>query len=119
MKSLKQRLQDSGENTLNLELETEKAAESTAVPQPSEEGQKAAVKEEGPPQTLVTTPDANAAPAASSTAPSATSPVKSEEKDSKLPHINEDVFMAITAALREHRQGRESRAQSKDREVTL
>lgn len=114
MKSLKQRLQDSGENTLNLELETEKAAESTAVPQPSEEGQK-----EGPPQTLVTTPDANAAPAASSAAPSATSPVKSEEKDSKLPHINEDVFMAITAALREHRQGRESRAQSKDREVTL
>ncbi|XP_039863060.1 uncharacterized protein LOC120718577 isoform X2 [Simochromis diagramma] len=116
LKSLKQRLQDLGENTLNLELETEKAAESTAVPQPSEEGQKAAVKEEGPPQTLVTTPDANAAPAASSAAPSATSPVKSEEKDSKLPHINEDVFMAITAALREHRQGRESRAQSKDRE---
>ncbi|XP_026018602.1 zinc finger protein 638-like [Astatotilapia calliptera] len=116
LKSLKQRLQDSGENTLNLELETEKAAESTAVPQPSEQGQKAAVKEEGPPQTLVTTPDANAAPAASSAAPSATSPVKSEEKDSKLPHINEDVFMAITAALREHRQGRESRAQSKDRE---
>nr|XP_024657518.1 uncharacterized protein LOC106675407 isoform X2 [Maylandia zebra] len=119
LKSLKQRLQDSGENTLNLELETEKAAESTAVLQPSEEGQKAAVKEEGPPQTLVTTPDANAAPAASSTAPSATSPVKSEEKDSKLPHINEDVFMAITAALREHRQGRESRAQSKDRESKI
>ncbi|XP_026018601.1 uncharacterized protein LOC113019247 isoform X2 [Astatotilapia calliptera] len=119
LKSLKQRLQDSGENTLNLELETEKAAESTAVPQPSEEGQKAAVKEEGPPQTLVTTPDANAAPAASSAAPSATSPVKSEEKDSKLPHINEDVFMAITAALREHRQGRESRAQSKDRESKI
>ncbi|XP_039863066.1 uncharacterized protein LOC120718578 isoform X2 [Simochromis diagramma] len=119
LKSLKQRLQDSGENTLNLKLETEKAAESTAVPQPSEEGQKAAVKEEGPPQTLVTTPDANAAPATSSAAPSATSPVKSEEKDSKLPHINEDVFMAITAALREHRQGRESRAQSKDRESKI
>ncbi|XP_026011507.1 zinc finger protein 638-like [Astatotilapia calliptera] len=119
LKSLKQRLQDSGENTLNLELETEKAAESTAVPQPSEEGQKAAVKEEGPPQTLVTTPDANAAPAASSTAPSATSPVKSEEKDSKLHRINYDLFMAITAALREHRQGRESRAQSKDRESKI
>ncbi|KAL4007484.1 hypothetical protein ACER0C_001336 [Sarotherodon galilaeus] len=116
LKSLKQRLQDSGENTVNLELETEKAAESTVAPQPSEEGEKAAVKEEGPPQTLVTAPDANAAPAASSDAPSATNPVKSEEKDSELPHINEDIFMAITAAVREHRQGRGSRAQSKERE---
>ncbi|CAI5685601.1 zinc finger protein 638 [Oreochromis niloticus] len=116
LKSLKQRLQDSGKNTVNLELETEKAAESTVAPQPSEEGQKAAVKEEGPPQTLVTAPDANAAPAASSDAPSATSPVKSEEKDSELPHINEDIFMAITAAVREHRQGRGCRAQSKERE---
>uniref|UniRef100_A0A669E1V1 Zinc finger protein 638 n=1 Tax=Oreochromis niloticus TaxID=8128 RepID=A0A669E1V1_ORENI len=116
LKSLKQRLQDSGENTVNLELESEKATESTVAPQPSEEGQKAAVKEEGPPQTLVTAPDANAAPAASSDAPSATSPVKSEEKDSELPHINEDIFMAITAAVREHRQGQGSRAQSKERE---
>ncbi|XP_063325592.1 uncharacterized protein LOC134624525 [Pelmatolapia mariae] len=116
LKSLKQRLQDSGENTVNLKLETEKAAEATVAPQPSEEGEKATVKD-GPPQILVTAPDANAAPAASSDAPSATSPVKSEAKDSELPHINKDIFMAITAALREHRQGVGSMAQSKDRET--
>ncbi|KAM4565084.1 uncharacterized protein V3H82_014192 [Fundulus diaphanus] len=42
-------------------------------------------------------------PTAPSTAASVTGSDKSEGNDAELPHIDEDIFKAITAALREHR----------------
>ncbi|XP_026185223.1 uncharacterized protein znf638 isoform X2 [Mastacembelus armatus] len=72
--------------------------------------------EEGLPTTSFGTADKNSVLAASSLPVSATGLVKPEENVAELPRIDEDIFKALTAAVRQHRLTRGSKMQSEENE---
>ncbi|XP_069028196.1 uncharacterized protein [Embiotoca jacksoni] len=90
------------------------AADSTTAPKQSVDVKEAEVVKDDSPTTSVTAADGNTVPAASSFALSAAGQVKLEEKAAELPHINEDIFKVITAAVHQHRLTRGGRTQSKE-----
>ncbi|XP_070786278.1 uncharacterized protein znf638 [Enoplosus armatus] len=96
---------------------TEIAMNSTVCPDASEDAEKVK-EEEGSLTTSVSTADVTstcAVPAASSPAPSATALIP-EENATELPRIDTNIFMALTAAVRQHRLARGSRSQSEEKE---
>ncbi|XP_037532846.1 myb-like protein X [Nematolebias whitei] len=89
-------------------LKTEVAADVTASPEGSEN-----VKEE--PSPSVTSADKQTIPAASAATSSVAAPAKLENA-AEFPPFNEDMFKALTSALKQHRLAKESRTKSDDKE---
>ncbi|XP_056224748.1 uncharacterized protein LOC130164210 isoform X2 [Seriola aureovittata] len=98
-------------------LETAITMESTIAFKANEDVEKAEIKrEDGSPTPIDDTADGNTVPAASSPALLATSLVKSEENTTELLHIDQDIFNALTAAVRQHRLTRGSRTHSEEKQ---
>lgn len=96
-------------------LGAEIAVDSAIAPKVNENVEKAEVKRaEG----STTTIDAAAGGNRVSPALTAPSLVTSEESITELPRIDQDIFKALTAAVRQHRLTREGRTHSEEREVT-
>lgn len=91
---------------------TEITADSAVVPEAREEVEKVKAEEE-----TRTTGDVNSVPADSSLEPSDAAH-KPEENFAEFSQLNEDIFAALTAAVRQHRLTRESKTQSEE-EVRL
>ncbi|XP_035805697.2 uncharacterized protein LOC111570899 isoform X2 [Amphiprion ocellaris] len=106
----------------NIEQEEVKKSEEKPASQvtvdskiPPEKMDEVEVKDEASAAASVCSADANTVAAASSSDPSATREVKTEEAE--LPTINEDVFKVIAAAVRQHRLALRGGTPSEDREV--
>ncbi|XP_036967632.1 uncharacterized protein LOC119026983 isoform X2 [Acanthopagrus latus] len=87
---------------------TEITADSAVVPEAREEVEKVKAEEE-----TRTTGDVNSVPADSSLEPSDAAH-KPEENFAEFSQLNEDIFAALTAAVRQHRLTRESKTQSEE-----
>uniref|UniRef100_A0A3P8T069 Matrin-type domain-containing protein n=1 Tax=Amphiprion percula TaxID=161767 RepID=A0A3P8T069_AMPPE len=105
----------------NIEQEEVKKSEEKPASQvtvdskiPPEKMDEVEVKDEASAAASVCSTDANTVAAASSSDPSATREVKTEEAE--LPTINEDVFKVIAAAVRQHRLALRGGTPSEDRE---
>lgn len=111
-------LPDSVKAESDADMEVEKlqseVVENTTVPPTGSEN----VKEESPPSS-VTSADTKSVPAASAATMSVSEPVTFEENSSKLPPMTEDVFRAITSALRKHKLAKGGETKVEDKEVML